>query len=255
MMVDVGSVKGTIDYDEKEFIQNVFEFDDLSADEIITHRTDVVMLDLCDSQEQWKDIIYESRHTLYPVCDGTADNIVGILNSKDYFRMEDKSRENVMRQAVKPAYFVPETVKADVLFKNMRKEHHTLAVVLDEYGGMSGIVTINDLVEQLVGDLGDEHTCVEEVPIKKIKDDIWEIQGNALLEDVCAELGVALTGDEFDTFSGFVLYEKGSIPEDGTVIEIEMPELGLHIREANIVNHQVEKAIVQFVKVEEEQKQ
>lgn len=255
MMVDVGSVKGTIDYDEKEFIQNVFEFDDLSADEIITHRTDVVMLDLCDSQEQWKEIIYESRHTLYPVCDGTADNIVGILNSKDYFRMEDKSRENVMRQAVKPAYFVPETVKADVLFKNMRKEHHTLAVVLDEYGGMSGIVTINDLVEQLVGDLGDEHTCVEEVPIKKIKDDIWEIQGNALLEDVSAELGVALTGDEFDTFSGFVLYEKGSIPEDGTVIAIEVPELGLHIREATIANHQVEKAIVQLIKVEEEQKQ
>ncbi len=255
MMVDVGSVKGTIDYDEKEFIQNVFEFDDLSADEIITHRTDVVMLDLCDSQEQWKEIIYESRHTLYPVCDGTADNIVGILNSKDYFRMEDKSRENVMLRAVKPAYFVPETVKADILFKNMRKEHHTLAVVLDEYGGMSGIVTINDLVEQLVGDLGDEHTCVEEVPIKKIKDDIWEIQGNALLEDVSAELGVSLTGDEFDTFSGFVLYEKGSIPEDGTVIEIEVPELGLHIREATIANHQVEKATVQLIKVEEEQKQ
>lgn len=253
MMVDVGSVKGTIDYDEKEFIQNVFEFDDLSANEIITHRTDVVMLDLCDSQEQWKETIYDSRHTLYPVCDGTADNIVGILNSKDYFRMEDKSRENVMLRAVKPAYFVPETVKADVLFKNMRKEHHTLAVVLDEYGGMSGIVTINDLVEQLVGDLGDEHTCVEEVPIKKIKDDIWEIQGNALLEDVSAELGVSLTGDEFDTFSGFVLYEKGSIPEDGTVIEIEVLELGLHIREATIANHQVEKAIVQLIKVEEAQ--
>ena len=244
MMVDVGSVKGTIDYAEKEFIQNVFEFDDLSADEIITHRTDVIMLDLCDTQEQWKETIYESRHTLYPVCDGTADNIVGILNSKDYFRMEDKSRENVMLHAVKPAYFVPETVKADILFQNMRKEHHSLAVVLDEYGGMSGIVTINDLVEQLVGDLGDDNTSVEEVPIRKIDEDTWEIQGNALLEDVSTELGVPLTGDACDTFSGFVLYEKGSIPEDGTKLAIEVS--GLSIREAKIANHQVEKALVQL---------
>lgn len=245
MMVDVGSVKGTIDYAEKEFIQNVFEFDDLSADEIITHRTDVVMLDLCDSPEQWKETIYESRHTLYPVCDGTADNIVGILNSKDYFRMEDKSRENIMLYAVKSAYFVPETVKADILFQNMRKEHHTLAVVLDEYGGMSGIVTINDLVEQLVGDLGDDNTSAEEVPIRKIDEDTWEIQGNALLEDVSKELGVPLTGDECDTFSGFVLYEKGSIPEDGTELAIEVS--GLSIREAKIANHQVEKALVKLM--------
>ena len=245
MMVDVGSVKGTIDYAEKEFIQNVFEFDDLSADEIITHRTDVVMLDLCDSPEQWKETIYESRHTLYPVCDGTADNIVGILNSKDYFRMEDKSRENIMLYAVKSAYFVPETVKADILFQNMRKEHHTLAVVLDEYGGMSGIVTINDLVEQLVGDLGDDNTSAEEVPIRKIDEDTWEIQGNALLEDVSKELGVPLTGDECDTFSGFVLYEKGSIPEDGTELAIEVS--GLSIREAKIANHQVEKVLVKLM--------
>lgn len=249
MMVDAGSKKGTIDYDEKEFIQNVFEFDDLSADEIITHRTDVVMLDLSDSPEMWKEIIYGSRHTLYPVCDGTADNIVGILNSKDYFRMEEKTRENIMAHAIKPAYFVPDTVKADTLFKNMRKGHHTLAVVMDEYGGMSGIITINDLVEQLVGDLGENPESTEEVPIKKIDDNTWEIQGNALLEDVSAELGVPLGGDEFDTFSGFVLYERGSIPEDGTEIEIEVP--GIHITAAKIVNHQVEKALVNLITVEE----
>ena len=146
MMVDVGSEKGTIDFEEKEFIQNVFEFDDLSAEETMTHRTDVVMLDLDDSMEVWKEIIFNSRHTLYPVCEGTADNVVGILNSKDYFRLEDKSRENVMEQAVRPAYFVLDTVKADILFRNMKKERQTLAVVLDEYGGMSGIITMNDLV-------------------------------------------------------------------------------------------------------------
>ncbi len=242
MMIDVGSEKGTIDHEEKEFIQKVFEFDDISADEIVTHRTDVMMLDLEDSAEDWKEMIYNSRHTLYPVCDGTADKIVGILNAKDYFRLEDKSKEHLMEHAVRAPYFVPDTVKADILFRNMKKGHHAMAVVMDEYGGMSGIITLNDLVEQLVGTLGDESGEEEEISVKRIGENAWEIQGYALLEDVAAELGVPIHGEEFDTFNGFVLYEMGSIPEDGTVIELDVANL--HIKAANIVNHQVEKAVV-----------
>ena len=121
MMVDVGSEKGTIDHEEREFIQNVFEFDDLAADEIMTHRTDVIMLDLEDPMEMWKQIIFETRHTYYPVCEGTADKIIGILNTKVYFRLEDRGREQVMSHAVSKPYFVPETVKADTLFRNMKK--------------------------------------------------------------------------------------------------------------------------------------
>lgn len=242
MMVDVGSEKGTIDHEEKEFIQNVFEFDDLSADEIITHRTDVVMLDLNDSMDIWKETIYTNRHTLYPICDGTADKIIGILNSKDYFRIEDKTREKVMEYAVRPAYFVPDTVKADTLFRNMKKGHHVLAVVLDEYGGMSGIITISDLVEQLVGDLGDDVDEIEIEQIKQLDENTWEIQGAALLEDIVDQLGIALCIEEFDTLNGLVLHELGSIPEDGAVIEVEVS--GLHISEAKIENHQVETAIV-----------
>lgn len=250
MMVDVGSEKGTIDHEEKELIQNIFEFDDLSADEIFTHRTEVVMLDVNDTMETWKETIYENKHTLYPVCDGTADNIVGILNSKYYFRMEEKTREKVMEYAVRPAYFVPDTVKADTLFRNMKKGHHTLAVVVDEYGGMSGIITINDLVEQLVGDLGDEAEGIEIVPIKQLEDNKWEIQGTALLEDISEQLGVSLCGDEYDTFNGLILHELGSIPEDGAVIELETS--GLHISEAKIVNHQVDTAVVHLKDVEKE---
>ncbi|MBQ7924721.1 MAG: HlyC/CorC family transporter [Lachnospiraceae bacterium] len=242
MMIDVGSEKGTIDYEERAFIQNVFEFDDLSAQEIITHRTDVMMVDINDSGEDWKDIIYSSRHTLYPVCDGTADRIVGILNAKDYFRMEDKSKENILQKAVKPPYFVPDTVKADRLFKNMRKGHHSMAIVFDEYGGMSGIITINDLVEQLVGELGEETNEEEDVPIRMLDDHSWEIQGNAWLDEVARELGISLNDEEFDTFSGFVLHQMGSIPEDGAVIEMETS--ALHISGAKIVNHQVETARV-----------
>lgn len=244
MMVDVGSEKGTIDHEEREFIQNVFEFDDLSADDVVTHRTEVLMLDLEDSLDVWTEIIYSSRHTLYPICDGSADKIIGILNSKDYFRLEDKTRENIMEFAVKEPYFVPGTVKADVLFRNMKKEHHTLAVVMDEYGGMSGIITINDLVEQLVGDLGDEVNDEESEPIIKVNDTVWKIQGYAPLEDISKELNISISNDEFDTFSGLVLHEIGSIPEDGTVLELNVQ--GLHITEAKVVNHQVEVAMVQL---------
>ncbi|MEG0649514.1 MAG: hemolysin family protein [Oscillospiraceae bacterium] len=155
MMVDVGSENGAIDYEEKQFIQNVFEFDDLTVGDIATHRTELSLLWLEENMEDWKATIHNSRHTLYPVCNESADDIVGILNAKDYFRLDDKSRDNVMQHAVKPAYFVPKSVKADVLFRNMKHSHNSLAVVLDEYGGVIGIVTLNDLVEQLVGDLGD----------------------------------------------------------------------------------------------------
>ncbi len=253
MMVDVGSEKGTIDYEEKEFIQNVFEFNDLSADEILTHRTEVVMLDLEDDMDVWKQIIYDSRHTRYPVCDGTADKIVGILNSKDYFRLEDKSRESVMENAVKPAYFVLDTIKADTLFRNMKKDRHMLAVVLDEYGGMSGIITINDLVELLVGDLCDEVIEEEVVDIKQLGEDSWLIQGSALLEEIEEKLSVSLAdSEEFDTFSGYVLHELESIPEDGAEVTIEIDRL--HISAATIKDHQVESAVVRVLPAKENEK-
>ena len=131
MMVDAGSEKGAIDEQEREFIQNVFEFDDLTAEEIAVHRTEVAVLWMEDSMEEWARIIHDSRHTLYPVCQDSADNIIGILNAKDYFRLDDKSRESVVRNAVKEPFFVPETIKADVLFRKMKKTRNIMAIVLE----------------------------------------------------------------------------------------------------------------------------
>ena len=119
MMVDAGSEKGAINLSEKEMIQNIFEFDDKTAGEVMTHRTEVVLLWLEESIEQWEEIINESRHTMYPVCDESIDNVIGVLNAKDYFRIKEKTREKILELAVKPAYFVPETVRTDVLFRNM----------------------------------------------------------------------------------------------------------------------------------------
>lgn len=241
MMVDVGSEKGAIDHEEKQFIQNVFAFDDLTAGDIATHRTEISLLWLEEGMEEWETTIHNSRHTLYPVCDESVDNVVGILNAKDYFRLENRSRKAVLNEAVKPAYFVPETVKADVLFSNMKHSHNTLAVVLDEYGGMIGIITINDLVEQLVGDLGDEEPAEENV-IEAIDSRTWKIHGDASIEEVSETLGVALQSDDYDTFNGLIFGALGTIPQDGTTVEVTTA--GLVIKVTEIRDHQVETAVV-----------
>ena len=244
MMVDAGSEKGTIDHEEKEFIQNVFEFDDLSAEEIMTHRTEVTMLDMEDSMDEWKNIIYSSRHSLYPVCDGSADEIVGVLDAKTYLRMEADDRESVMQQAVLSAYMVPDTVKADTLFRNMRRERHGMAIILDEYGGTRGIITINDLVEQLVGDLGNNDIVEEEGYIELLEENTWKVQGSVTLEEVSEVIGVHLDSEEYDTLSGLIFHEYGSIPKDGSCFEINLEKMNIQV--LDIKEHQVETAIIQL---------
>ncbi len=247
MMVDEGSERGTIDADEKEMIQNVFEFDDKTARDLMTHRTEVSLLWLDESIEQWDKTIVESRHSVYPLCDETTDDIVGILSSKYYFRIRDKTRENIMKIAVKPAYFVPESVRADLLFQNMKNNRQHFAIVLDEFGGMDGIVTMNDLLEELVGDLEDDISVPKEpLPIERIDSETWKIRGNAPLGEVVEQLGVGLPENEYDTFGGFVFGRLGYIPEDGSTPELD--EYGLHIKVSKIEDHQLEKAIVCFDK-------
>ncbi len=253
MMVDAGSEKGAIDEQEKEFIQNVFEFDDLTAEEIATHRTEVTILWAEDPIEIWSQTIHESRHTLYPVCEGSPDNVVGILNAKDYFRLSEQTKEAAMAE-VKPAYFVPETIKADVLFRNMKKTRNSMAVVLDEYGGMEGIVTINDLVEELVGDLGEDtpEEAAAEPHIEQLGENTWAIVGNVELYDIEQTLGVDIGLEEVDTFTGLVFNELGIVPNDGEQ-DIELEFKGLYIHITRIEDHQIACAEVTIpVKPEEE---
>lgn len=244
MMVDAGSEKGTIDDQEKEFIQNVFDFNDITAKDIITHRIDVVGLWLEESDEEWANTIHSSRHTLYPVCGETADDIVGVLNAKDYFRLDDKSRENVLTQAVTPAYFVPETIKADVLFKNMKAERTSMAIVVDEYGGMEGIVTFSDLIEEIVGKFEDEpEEDLNEPTAEKLDDEKWLVKGNIVLLDLEKITGADLVSDDYDTITGVVFSTLGAIPEDGES-EIEIETDTMHILIKKVLDHQVEEAVI-----------
>ena len=242
MMVDAGSEKGTIDEHEREFIENVFEFDDITAENVATHRTDLDMLDINDPMEIWDDIIMSTRHTRYPICDDTADKIVGILNASEYLRLKDKSRDSVLENAVTGAYFVPETIKADTLFKNMQRERQRIAVVLDEYGGMMGVVTLNDLMEKLVGDVLFEEDPVSAMLIEQTGENEWTINGSASLEDVSERLGIALPTDEFETFNGLVFNALGTMPAEGRNVLVETDKLRIKILE--IKEHQVELARV-----------
>ncbi len=239
MMVDAGSEKGAIDEDEKEIIQNVFEFDDLTAGEIATHRTEVALLWTDEELKDWEKTIHESRHSIFPVCEESVDKIVGTLNAKDYFRIENKSKEYILKNAVEPAYFVPESIKADVLFKNLKATGNKFAIVLDEYGGMSGIITMYDLVQQLVGDFENED---EEKDIEKIDSLTWKIKGSTPIDDVIEQLGIKLEEGDFDTFGGFVFDEYGLIPDDGENFEIDVDNM--HIKTLEIKDRRLIKALV-----------
>lgn len=240
MMVETGGETGAIDKDEQNFIQNVFEFDDLSVGEILTHRTDLTMLWLEDTDETWEKVICNSSFSRYPVCDGSPDRVVGVLNAKIYLREKDKSRDNIMCSALEPAYFVPETVKADVLFRNMKQTHNTFAVVLDEYGGLTGIVTIQDLIEELVGELQENPSISEtaEPQIRQVDCDTWEISGNAELDEIERAIGVTFDTEYINTFTGYIFDCLKGIPDDGkTNIELKLDNISVTIKE--IKDHQV----------------
>lgn len=237
MMIDVGSEKGTIDIEEKNFIKNVFEFDDLQASEILTHRTDIVMLDINEDIDTWHHTIISNKYSYYPICDDKSDKIIGILNTKQYFRLENKDKEHVLNKAVDKPYFVYDTVKADVLFKNMKSNKSRLAIVLDEYGGVSGMITIHDLIEELVGDLEQEIS-----KIQKVNENTYIVDGSILIEELEEILNLKLENEEYETLNGYIFHNLGHIPDDGSDLELDLQDM--HITIYKIVNHQVETAMI-----------
>ena len=226
-LADQGSRKGEIDSDEREIIHNIFEFDDISVGEIATHRTDMTVLDTADSDADWANTVAAGRHSFYPVCEESRDKIVGILSARDYFVLADRSRKNVLAHAVRPACFVPEGVRADVLFRRMKQSKNHFAVVLDEYGGVFGIVTMNDLLSQIVGDFDEESTENDAPELVQIAEDTWKIRGDAAIDTVAEALKVELPVDEYDTFGGYVMGLRASVPADGTVFSTESDDLAL----------------------------
>ena len=198
---------------------------------------------MSDTPEEWDRIINNSRFSRYPICGESIDDIVGILDARGYLRLDDTSRDNVMKTVVSPAYFVPEAVKADVLFKNMREHKEALAVVLDEYGGVLGIVTMTDLVECLVGEFTETDDGEEEIEeVAALGDGTWRIAGSASISEVEEAIGIKFEDSDSDTISGFVLGLYGSVPEDGSSFEVSTDTVDIQIEE--IKDHKIGTAII-----------
>ena len=246
MMSDAGAEKGTIDEDENRIIKNVFAFDDMTAGQVCTHRTEVAVLWEYEDISDWEETIHRTRHSVFPICGESVDNVIGVLDAKDYFRLDDKSRENIMRNAVHEPYFVHENMKADRLFEKMKqKGSDHFAVVVDEYGGMSGIITVTDLVEQLVGDFSDDEDDEPQLRMEKTGENVWFIPGSESIADVSDELEITLPADKYDTFGGYVIDELGDIPRDGTQITLEAD--GLRIEVIEIRHHRIEACRVEKI--------
>ena len=241
---------GGVEPSQKEFIENLFEFDDTPVEEICTHRSEVVCLYLNDDKETWKKTILENRHTLYPVCDEDNDDVVGILDTRDYFRLDSIEQDNVINKAMDQPFFISQNMKADVLLKEMKIKKVYFAVLLDEYGGMTGIVTLHDIIETLLGEIQEDDDIEEPDPIQQIDADQFRIYGQADIEDVEKALGISLEDEDCDTFGGYILNHYGQIPDEGSHFKVSLDLMDVYVKE--VKNHRIGQTIVQIKRKEEE---
>ena len=240
---------GGVEPSQKEFIENLFEFDDTPVEEICTHRSEVVCLYLNDDKETWKKAILENRHTLYPVCDEDNDDVVGILDTRDYFRLDSIEQDNVINKAMDQPFFISQNMKADVLLKEMKIKKVYFAVLLDEYGGMTGIVTLHDIIETLLGEIQEDDDIEEPDPIQQIDSDQFRIYGQADIEDVEKALGISLEDEDCDTFGEYILNHYGQIPDEGSHFKVSLDLMDVYVKE--VKNHRIGQTIVQIKRKEE----
>lgn len=231
MMVDQGEEKGTIEEDEKEYINNVFEFNDITASEIMTHRKDIFAVDINTSPgELLEEIIKDDcKHSRIPVYDETIDEIKGILYVKDIIKNINKKTFKI-KNIVKEAYFVSQNKLINELFKELQKNKKQIAIIVDEYGGTSGLITMEDILEEIVGDIYDEYDEIEE-EYEKIDDKTYIISGSMPIYDVNKLLEAHIPEGDYDTVSGYLQEELGRIPTEEEIPVIETKELTFKIEE------------------------
>jgi putative hemolysin len=250
MMVDIGEEKGAIEASEKELIENIFEFNNNTAEDVMVHRTDMVMIWVDEAAEEILRTIEESGLSRFPVYQENADDIVGILSTRDYLFNTHRKKPRSFRELLRPAYFVPESVRTDVLFRDMQSKKVHMAIVVDEYGGTSGLVTMEDLLEEIVGNIYDEFDPLDEQDIIRLEENLWRVAGSVELETLAEELEVELPQEEeYDTLGGLVFSQLSVIPEDGSHVEVDV--CGLHIKVVELSDRRVEWALVSKLPPEE----
>ena len=246
MMVDLGGQRGTIDEDEQEWIQNVFDFGDISVREAMTPRNDMDALpDDADDQEIL-EMVRECGRSRIPVYQENIDTIVGILNARDFLLDRNSGKNTPLKELLRPAYFAPETIKADNLFKEMQKEKVHIAIVVDEYGGTEGIITMEDLLEEIVGNIYDEFDQPEQPEIVPLGENQWRVSGATPLSSLVDDLDLPLPeSDDYDTLGGMIVTRLSSIPKDGEELDLEVNGVALHVE--RIRDHRIESVVVRLL--------
>ena len=249
MLVDVGEEKGVIEESQKEMINNIFEFDDIVAADVMTHRTDVVAIDINDSFTTVLKTVMEEGYSRIPVYDDDLDDIKGVLYVKDLLKFvgQDLPKRGVAK-LMRKAYFVPESKKCGELFAEMTEKRIQLAIVSDEYGGFAGIVTIEDLLESIVGNMQDEYDDEEE-EFEKLNDTTYTIDGVTDIEEVEEELGIKLPQGEYDTVAGMIMSILGRIPEENETPTVEVA--GCEFTVESINERRIERVKIVKLPVEE----
>ncbi len=221
-MIEVGEEAGVINEIEKNMIDGIFEFDDTLAKEIMTPRTNVFALDINTPVEEGIDQVLEEQYSRIPVYENDIDNVIGVLYMKDLF-VHLRNKDSIdIKSMLRPAYFVPETKNIDSLFRELQITNNHMAILIDEYGGFSGLATIEDLIEEVMGNIFDEYDESDD-SIKKIDSNTYIVDGLTSIDDINELLDLELPSDDFDTIGGFVVTLLGSIPKENedTVIEYE----------------------------------
>ncbi len=243
MMIELGKEKGAIDAEETEWIQNVFDFRDTSILAAMTREADIVSLDEDSSEEEIISVIRESGLSRLPVYTKDREDIRGILYTREYLLNLTAPQPKNLSQLLHTAYFVPESIHADDLFRDMQTKKVHMAIVIDEYGNLSGLITLEDLLEEIVGNIYDEFDPVMDPEIEKVGENLWRFPGDTPVEEAAEQIGIALPEkEEYDTIGGMVLSCLRTFPKDGTTVDAELYGLSLHAEK--IANRRIESVLV-----------
>ena len=250
-IIETAEDEDVLDEDQSELVQAAIDFSEISALDVMTARVDVCAIDIEDDWDDIMSVIEEATYSRIPVYEGSIDNIIGVLYLNHFLKaMADSGRADIRKLLMKPCY-VYKTMKLPAVLNQLRKAKQHLAIVSDEYGGTLGVVSMEDVLEQIVGDLNDDETTVNEEPeIRKVSDDTWIIHGVAPLADVAEELDLDLPVDDYDTMGGYVFSNYGIVPDDGSVFEVDLPTL--HIKVTEIKDHRIMKMTVVKLPVDDE---
>ena len=230
MMVDEGEEKGSIEENERELINNVFEFNDTTVSEVMTHRTDIYALNIDMNVNELIEELEEYRYSRIPVYEDTIDEIKGILYLKDLLKYVKSKRNIKLKSIIRPAYFVAQSKPIDELFKELQKNNNQMAIVLDEYGGTEGLITMEDILEELVGDIFDEYDEIEK-EYEKLDENTYLISGSMNISDLSKLLNVKIEEGDYETLSGYLQEKLGRIPEDEEKPVIETEKVTYKIEE------------------------